>query len=143
VLDPDAGGRDRLTCSSWFVSRGGVDRELSAVGDALGVDRELDPDAYEVTFFVVYDPREELLYRVEAPRAFTDDPGTRERITRQVLQDVALGGGPPLAVEKADELARISRDEKAGLTEALERELAADRTRTYDETRWGEAFEAG
>ncbi|MDZ7700663.1 MAG: DNA double-strand break repair nuclease NurA [Halobacteriales archaeon] len=141
VLDPGDGARDRLTCSSWFVSRGGVDRALSAEGDALGVDRALDPAAYEVTFFVVYDPREELLFRVEAPRAFTEDPETRERLTRQVLQDVAVGRGPPLAVAKADELARISRDEKAGLTDALERELAAERTRTYDETRWGEGFD--
>ncbi len=141
VLDPGPAARDRLTCSSWFVSRGGVDGELSAEGDALGVERALDPEAYEVTFFVVYDPREELLFRVEAPRAFTEDPETRERLTRQVLQDVALQRGPPLAVAKADELARISRDEKAGLTEALERELDSRKTRTYDESRWGEAFE--
>ncbi len=141
VLDP--GGerrRDRLTCTSWFVSRGGVDGELSAEGDALGVERALDPAAYEVTFFAVYDPREDLLFRVEAPRAFTDDPELRERLTRQVLQDVALRRGPPPAVAKADELARVSREEKAALTEALERELDADRTRTYDEARWGEAF---
>ena len=140
VLEPRDGGErrtDRLTCTSWFVSRAGVDRELSAAGDALGVERRLDPAAYEVTFFVVYDPREDLVFRVEAPRAVTEDPGTRERLVRQVLQDVALRRGPPLAVAKADELARISREEKAALTDALERELAADRARTYDEARWG------
>ncbi len=93
-----------------------------------------------MTFFVVYDPREDLLFRVEAPRAFTDDAERRERLTRQVLQEVALRRGPPLAVEKADELARISREEKAGLTETLERELAAGRARTYDEKRWGADF---
>ena len=136
----EADRADRLTCTSWFVSRGGVDRELSTAGDALGVERTLDPAAYEVTFFVVYDPREDLLFRVEAPRAFTEDPDRRERLTRQVLQDVAVGRGPPLAVAKADELARIGREEKAGLTEALERELAADRVRTYDEARWGDEF---
>ncbi|MFB6360134.1 MAG: DNA double-strand break repair nuclease NurA [Halobacteriales archaeon] len=141
ILAPEDGRREQLTCSSWFVSRGGVDRELSAVGDALGVDRELDPEAYEVTFFVVYDPREGLLFRVEAPRAFTADPELRERLARQVLQDLALQRGPPLSVAKADELARITRDEKAGLTEALERELSAQQTRTYDDTRWGEPGE--
>jgi len=141
VLAPEDGGPDQLTCSSWFVSRGGVDRELSDAGEALGVRRELDPEAYEVTFFVVYDPREELLFRVEAPRAFTDDVELRERLTRQVLQDLALQRGPPLAVAKADELARITRDEKAGLTEALERELSARQTRSYDDARWGEPGE--
>ena len=145
VLERRRGGErqtDQLTCTSWFVSRGGVDRELAAEGDALGVDRELDPAAYEVTFCCVYDPREDLLFRVEAPRAFTDDPETRERLTRQVLQDVAATRGPPPAVGKADELARIGADEKAGLTEALERELAADRSRSYDEARWGAEFVA-
>ncbi|MFB6352535.1 MAG: DNA double-strand break repair nuclease NurA [Halobacteriales archaeon] len=139
VLAPEDGGGPgaRLTCTSWFVSRGGVDRVVSAEGDALGVERELPPSAYEVAFFVVYDPREDLLFRVEAPRAVAEDPETRERLTRQVLQEVALRRGPPLAVAKADELARISREEKAGLTEALERELGADRTRSYDESRWG------
>jgi hypothetical protein len=138
ILRPDTDQAAQLTCSSWFVSRGGVDRKLSAEGDALGVTRELDPAAYEVTFCMVYDTREELLFRVEAPRAFTENPETRERMTRQVLQDLALQRGPPLAVAKADELARITRDEKSGLTEALERELAAQRTRTYDDVRWGE-----
>jgi hypothetical protein len=142
VLEPGDGTRDRLTCTSWFVSRGGVDRELSAAGDALGVDRKLDPGAYEVTFFVVYDPREDLLFRVEAPRAFTDDPETRDRLIRQMLQDVALQRGPPLVVAKADELARISRDEKAGLTEALEREHDAEPARAYGDARWGEGFVA-
>jgi len=68
--------------------------------------------AYEVTFFVVYDPREDLLYRVESPYGITRDEGTRDAITRQVLADVAAERGPPLAVRKADELARIGGDEK-------------------------------
>jgi len=37
---------------------------------------------------------------------------TRDAITRQVLADVAAERGPPLAVRKADELARIGGDEK-------------------------------
>ncbi|WP_265110140.1 DNA double-strand break repair nuclease NurA [Halosolutus halophilus] len=125
-----------LTYTNWFRSRGGVDRPLSIDGDALGVDRELDPEGYEVTFFVVYDPRDDLCYRIEAPYAFTRDPDTRERLTMQLLQDVAIAHGPPTIVEKADELARIGRAEKRSLRDTLEIQFDTSRDRTYDDHRW-------
>ncbi|MFB6074730.1 MAG: DNA double-strand break repair nuclease NurA [Haloarculaceae archaeon] len=140
ILERRADGErltDALTCTNWFRSRLGTDRPLSTEGDALGVERALDPAAYEVTFFVVYDPREDLLFRVEAPYAVTRDPDTRAAIRRQILGDVAAERGPPLAVGKADELARIGAAEKAALREELERRFDSDRQRQYDDARWG------
>jgi len=128
---------DQLTFTNWFVSRCGVDEPLSAAGDALGLDRGRDPEEYEVTFFCVYDPREDLLFRVESPAVFTRDPDVREALTMQVLRDVAHERGPPLPVAKADELARISREEKAALTRAIEERFDAERDRSYDDERWG------
>jgi len=49
-----------------------------------------------------------VTYKLEAPYAFARDPSIRERLTRQVLADVATTRGPPEAVAKADELARIA-----------------------------------
>ncbi|WP_226023086.1 DNA double-strand break repair nuclease NurA [Halomicrobium salinisoli] len=132
---------DSLTCTNWFRSRVGTDSVMAADGDALGVERDLDPEAYEVTFFVVYDPREDVLYRVEAPYGVTRDEETRDAITRQVLADVAAERGPPLAVNKADELARIGRDEKAALKEEIERRFDSERQREYDDVRWGAEFD--
>jgi len=126
-----------LTVSNWFRSRAGTDRILSADGDALGVDRALDPEAYEVTFFALYDPREDLLYRVEAPYAFTKDSDTRAKIQRQILQDVAGESGPPLAVAKADELAHIDIQAKTQLRQRIEDEFDTDRQREYNDKRWG------
>ena len=126
-----------LTFTNWFVSRGGVDGPLSADGDAFGLERSRPSEEYETTFFCVYDPRDELLFRVEAPAVFTRDPELREALTMQFLRDIAHEGGPPLAVAKADELARISREEKAALTRAIERRFDADRDRSYDDERWG------
>ena len=140
----DDGGElltDALTCTNWFRSRLGTDRPLSTDGDALGINRELDPAAYEVTFFVVYDPREDLLYRVEAPYGVTRDDDTRDAITRQVLADVAAERGPPLSVAKADELARIGKEEKSALREKIEERLDSDRQREYNDVRWGAEFE--
>ncbi|KTG09323.1 nuclease [Haloprofundus marisrubri] len=142
---PDAGGEperltDDLTFTSWFVSRGGSDRTLAADGDALGVDRELDPELYEVTFFVVYDPRHGVLYKVEAPYAFTRDDDRRAKLTRQILHDVAGARGPPPAVTKADELARISAHEKGSLRRKLAEDVGSDYVRTYNGLRWGDLY---
>ncbi|RXK51914.1 DNA double-strand break repair nuclease NurA [Halorientalis pallida] len=128
---------DVLTFTNWFVSRAGADCPLSVESDLdLDLTKELGPEAYEVTFFVVYDPREELVYRVEAPYAFTRDEALREELTMQIVSDVAARTGPPLAVEKADELARISRQEKAALQRQLEETFSSDRQREYNDVRW-------
>ncbi|MFC6733558.1 MULTISPECIES: DNA double-strand break repair nuclease NurA [unclassified Haladaptatus] len=128
---------DCLTFTNWFVSRGGSDGMFSASGDALNIERNLDPEQYEVTFFIVYDPRQDLVYKVEAPYAFTRDEDLRERLTMHVLCEVARNRGPPKVIDKADELARINRQEKESLKQKLERTFDADRERTYDDVRWG------
>ncbi|WP_254546017.1 DNA double-strand break repair nuclease NurA [Halomarina pelagica] len=128
---------DALTFTNWFVSRGGADRALSTLGDAFGLERELDPADYEVTFCVVYDPRTDVVYRVEAPAAFTRDEDRRERLLLQVLKGVAVERGPPKAVAKADSLARIGRTETTAIQEALERAFETERDTDYDAERWG------
>ncbi|AGB15887.1 NurA domain-containing protein [Halovivax ruber XH-70] len=129
---------DALTYTGWFRSRGGVDGPMSVEGDALGVERTLGPACYEVTFFVVYDPRTDLCYRIEAPYAFTRDAEVREALTRHLLAEVATSRGPPPVVEKADELARISAPEKASLRETFEERFATTAERDYDDRRWGD-----
>ncbi|KOX96830.1 MULTISPECIES: DNA double-strand break repair nuclease NurA [Halorubrum] len=137
--DADRGARldDDLTFTTWFRSRGGADAPMAADGDALGVERELDPALYEPTFMVVYDPRTDVTYKLEAPYAFARDPATRERLTRQVVAEVAATRGPPEPVAKADELARISATEKAALRRKFEERLGSDQQATYDDLRWG------
>jgi len=128
---------DAITYTNWFRSRVGTDRVLSTAGDALGIERALDPAAYEVTFFALYDPRTELVYRVEAPFAVTRDPDRRARLTKQIVADVAAERGPPVAVAKADEIARIGAAGKQQLRERIAREFDSDRQRSYDDHRWG------
>ena len=135
----DARVDDALTFTTWFHSRGGADRTMAADGDALGIERRLDAELYEPTFMVVYDPRTDVTYKLEAPYAFTREDATRERLTRQVLADVATTRGPPAAVGKADELARISTTEKAALRRKFEERFDSDQQATYDDHRWGKA----
>lgn len=127
---------DRLTYTSWFRSRGGADRLLSADGDAFGIERERDPVEYEVTFFALYDPRDDLLYRIEAPYGITRDRDRRERLTRWITREVAAQRGPPRAIAKADELARIGRSATEALRDALADAFETDRLRNYDDRRW-------
>ena len=127
-----------LTFTNWFVSRGGVDATVAADGDAYGIERELDPTLYEKCFFAVYEPQTDVLYRVETPYAFARDEGVREAITRQLLGDVAANRGPPEAVAKADELARISAREKSSLREKFAETLDTDEVKRYDDVRWGD-----
>jgi hypothetical protein len=128
---------DELTFTTWFHSRGGADETMAADRDALGIDREFDPELYEPTFMVVYDPRTDVTYKLEAPYAFTRDQDTRDRLTRQVLADVATTRGPPEAVAKADELARIAATEKIALRRKFEERFDSDQQSTYDDLRWG------
>lgn len=145
----DANGEratDTLSITNWFVSRSGPDRVFAANGKAgeggraqsegFQFDRALEPELYEVTFCIIYDPREDMTYKVEAPYAFTKDEECRERLELQLLKDVAVERGPPLAVGKADELAHISRAEKSSLVETLEQAFDSDRDRSYDQLRW-------
>ena len=140
LLEPRSGDDHRLTFTNWFYSRGGSDRTLAADGDALGVERRRDPAEYEVTFFVVYDPREDLCYRVEAPAGLTRDADARDRLTRQILRDVAAARGPPPVVDRADALARIGVDEKAALRRKFAERLDSAFVRTYDDLRWDGEF---
>lgn len=129
---------DALTFTSWFLSRGGADEPMSTDGDAPGVERDLDRKLYEVTFMMLYDPRTDVLFKVEAPRAFTDDRELRKQLTTQILSEVASEEGPPVAVSKADEIAGIGRGEKASLRRQFEDQFDSEYVRTYDDVRWPE-----
>jgi hypothetical protein len=126
---------DCLTFTNWFVSRGPADRAMAEGRYDLTL--AFEPEQYEVTFCMVYDPRTDTVYRVEAPRAFTEDEERRERLRMQMLKDVATATGPPAAVAKADSLASISRKETVALRRALEDALDADMDTTYNDERWG------
>jgi len=135
--DGDRDAED-ITFTCWFRSRGGSDRTVSAAGDAMGVERRLDPECYEVAFFVVYDPREDLLFKIETPYAFARDDDARAALTTQLVSEVAAERGPPTAVRKADELARIGASEKAATRRKFEEYFGTDALRTYDDARWHE-----
>ncbi|GGM56550.1 hypothetical protein J2752_000881 [Halarchaeum rubridurum] len=128
---------DDLAYTNWFRSRVGYDREFSTLGERLDLDLELDPAAYEVAFCVLYDPRTDTVYKAELPRAFAEDDAIRERVTAQLVRDVAGETGPPEAVGRADELARISVGETRELVTAMAEAMDTEPREGYDVDRWG------
>ena len=131
---------EHLTYTNWFRSRGGADRYVSADASLFDLERTLDPEDYEVTFFVLYEPRSDLLYRIESPYGITKDPERREQLTKWILKEVATQQGPPEAVAKADELARISKDETAALQSEFEIKFNTEQHKDYDSHRWNELY---
>jgi hypothetical protein len=132
--------RDELSWTNWFRSRLGADGVFSGPETELGVERERSGMAYEVTFCMVYDPRTDLVYKVELPGAFGREDDVREAVERYVLREIAGQRGPPLPVGKADELARIDAGQKAELVRRLERAFDTEADRNYDRERWGEPY---
>lgn len=132
--------RDELSWTGWFRSRLGADGVFSGPQDDLGVDRERKPTDYEVTFTVVYDPRTDLVFKVELPGAFGQDSDVREAVERYVLGEIAAERGPPGPIAKADELARIGAEQKAEIVRRLEVAFDTDADRNYDRERWGDRF---
>lgn len=137
--DPAAARQESdLTFTSWFRSRGSSDEPMSVDGDAMGIERRLDPEAYEVTFCYLYDPRTDVTYKVEAPYAVTRDEETRESLTTQLLSEVATERGPPEAIDKADELAKIGAGEKTAIRRKFAETFGSESRSTYDGLRWGD-----
>jgi hypothetical protein len=126
---------DELSWTGWFTSTLGADGVFADASE-LGVDRELAAEAYEVAFFVVYDPRTDLVHKVELPCAFADDEDTRRAVERYVTSQVAAEAGPPEPIGKADELARIGATEKQELVRKLEQSFDSKRDENYDDKRW-------
>jgi hypothetical protein len=131
---------DDLTLTNWFVSTAGTDDFFNDPDKGHLLDRKLDPEQYRVTFCMVYDPRRDLVFKIEAPYAVTEDEDARERIERQLLQEVALQRGPPRAISKADELAAIDRGSIGSLIKSFENSLDTELDENYNAVRWGRDY---
>ncbi|MFB6113302.1 MAG: DNA double-strand break repair nuclease NurA [Halodesulfurarchaeum sp.] len=132
--------RTELAWTNWFRSRLGADGVFSGDDADLGVDRDRSPESYDVVFTMIYDPRTDLVYKVELPGAFGREQSVREAVEQFVLREIAGERGPPRPVAKADELAKIDAEQKAELERRLERAFDTEVDRNYDRERWGEPY---
>ncbi|MFB6284393.1 MAG: DNA double-strand break repair nuclease NurA [Halobacteria archaeon] len=147
VLDGEGhGDNDDLFFTNWF--RDGLPpvngdpsvldtgTEAPESGGKLLEGDDFEPMDLSPCCFFIRDPRRDRLFKVEALRYFVEDATVREKITKQVLKEVA-NDGVPRCVAKADELARIPVDQKKGLIDELETTMGTRENKGYDRERWG------
>jgi hypothetical protein len=118
---------DYLTYTSWFVSAGqeinGQRYELlEPLGDRL---EHGGPSDYRRAFCFVRLPKTSDLLRVEAPYLMVRDDEMRERVQLKALKEIAQQQGIPRAIERADKLARISRENRRKIRDLIERTEAS------------------
>ncbi len=128
---------DELSWTGWFRSRLGADGAFAGPEPELGVERARPATEYAVAFFVAYDPRTDLVFKIELPGGFAEDERVRNAVERFVLRDIAAERGPPVPIAKADELAGIGAEGKAELVRRLAVAFDSEEDRNYDDERWG------
>jgi len=124
-------GEPGLKFTDWFVSRFYADALLDVAPPFDASDEDLLPAC-----MYVHDPRHGTVHRVEAPLGVVRDEATREAVTRQTLKEVALNR-VPRSVDKADSLARVSKEQRESLVRRFEKALGTTEERNYNRDRWG------
>lgn len=114
---------DYLSYTSWFFNRGqeigGKRYEvLEPRADQLS---HGDPADYRRAFCFVRLPKTGDLLRIEAPYLMVEDEETREQVRLKALKEIAQQRDVPLAVHRADRLARISSENREVIRGMIER----------------------
>ncbi|ABE53018.1 DNA double-strand break repair nuclease NurA [Methanococcoides burtonii] len=126
-----------ITYTNWFLQPNQFyEGMINSTSPMLDIDlrHDLDPEDYAITFFMLYVPMLDVLFKVEAPYGFTKDESVRDLITRKVLFDISVNG-IPLTLSKVDSLAKIGRSEKE-LIKGMFKGQRFDNT--YNIERWGD-----
>ena len=132
--------KNTLTYTNWFISKNSLNRKF--------IDRikyqDLTPplekenlDLYNLTFFMIYDPRLDIVFRVETPYAFSISPILREKIETFILREIAIHKGPPRSIVKADHFARLSKADRFLLKRHLANSFGSRIDVNYNSYRWG------
>lgn len=92
---------------------------------------------YALTFFMVYVPSMNTIFKIEAPYGLTRNEGMRDMIKTKVLHDLSVNK-IPLTLSKADSIAKIRLAERKQII----RDFRSMRVDTeYNDIRWSETDE--
>lgn len=141
LVDLPADEEPALRWTTWFTMDFGVGAAMRSIAADQGV-TDRDDDTLRLAFMVVYDPRRDLVFRVEAPAWVVEPADRRGAVTEHVLAGIATNRGPPPTLEKADALARVGRGERQLLRRRIARALDTTPVHRYDDVRWAAEPEA-
>jgi len=112
-----------LTYTSWFVqqAREIQGQEVDALEPVANRGDHGGAEAYRRAFCYVRLPKTGDLLRIEAPYLFIKDDEMREQVRLKALKEIAQRRGIPRAINRADRLARISRENRDTIRDLIER----------------------
>ncbi|KGK99264.1 nuclease [Methanococcoides methylutens] len=143
VLSPgkDEGKGSRwITYTNWFLQPNQFyENMMDSTSLVLDMDlkHEFPKEDYAITFFMIFVPSIDVLFKIESPYGITKDEQMRDQITRKVLHDIAVNG-IPMTLSKADSLAKIRISEKK-LIKGMFKGQKIDTI--YNDVRWGESID--
>jgi len=129
---------EHITYTSWFVHKqASLDGQsidlLTPYQDDLA---HGDPADYRRAFFYARLPKTGTVLRVETPQLMIADSDTRRLLQYKALKEIAQTQDVPRAIERADRIARISRENRDHIRNLL---TTADYAHDYNwDGRWND-----
>ncbi len=133
--------RNCITYTNWFMQpnqfyESMVDTTTPLMEDSL--QHVFEKEDYALTFFVIFVPSMNVLFKVEAPYGLTKDEKMRLLMTKKVLYDISING-LPMSLSKADSLGKIRKTERSQILKQF-RKLDPDTI--YNDLRWSDMNES-
>ncbi|SFM72723.1 DNA double-strand break repair nuclease NurA [Methanolobus profundi] len=138
-MDRRATGR-YITYTNWFVQPNQFYEKMLKSTSPLVADLatgKFDAEDYALSFFMVFVPKLNTMFKIESPYGLVKNDDMRNMITRKVLYDLALNGIPK-TLSKADTIAKIPVPERKHIIDRF-RNSRIDTN--YNDTRWDEKYE--
>ena len=129
-----------ITYTNWFVQPNQFYEKMLRSTSPLVADLAIgkfDAEDYALSFFMVYVPKLNTIFKIESPYGLVKSDDMRNMITRKVLYDLALNGIPK-TLSKADTIAKIPVSERKHIIDRF-RNSRIDTN--YNEIRWDDKDE--
>ncbi|MFP4655150.1 MAG: DNA double-strand break repair nuclease NurA [Methanohalobium sp.] len=126
-----------ITYTNWFIQPNKFYEKMLNTTSPLVEDtleHEYPADDYSLTFFMVYVPWMDVIFKIESPYGITKNEELRDNIKRKVLYDISING-IPRTLSKADSIAKIRKSEREQIKEQFNT-LKIDTS--YNDVRWSE-----
>jgi len=126
-----------ITYTNWFMQPNQFyERMLNRTSPLVegSLTHRFPHEDYSLTFFMVFVPAMDVVFKVESPYGITKNEEMRNMITTKVLYDISVSGLPK-TLSKADSVAKIRIAERKQIIKQF-KNMNVDTM--YNDTRWGE-----
>ncbi|ADI74675.1 NurA domain protein [Methanohalobium evestigatum Z-7303] len=136
LKNDDADENKYITYTNWFIQPNKFyERMLNTTSPLVEdtLEHKYPADDYSLTFFMVYVPWMDVIFKIESPYGLTKNENIRDMVKRKVLYDISINGIPK-ALSKADSIAKIRKSER----EYIKQQFNTGIDTSYNDIRWSE-----